>query len=76
MSKSVNKHDVNSISNVLKMTKIDPCLPARHLRSLLESCLPSSLFIDHDFLSHFRKRYQLYHAKNSDVTLLTTTDAM
>ena len=76
MSKSGNKYDVNSLSNVLKMTKIDPCLPARHLRSLLETCLPSSISIDHDFLSNFRKRCQLYHAKNCNVSLLTTADAM
>ena len=32
--------DLKSISNVLRMKKVDPCLPEKHLRALLEDCLP------------------------------------
>mgnify|MGYP001326897952 CR=1 FL=1 len=35
MSKSSGKFDLKTLSNVLKVTKIDPFLPAKHLRSLL-----------------------------------------
>ena len=75
MSKSTIKFDLNSLSNVLRMTKIDPCLPARHLRSLLENCLPNNYLIDAQFLDNFRKRCQLYHATHSVVTHLQQTDA-
>ena len=49
MSKSKDKYDIKSLSNVLRMTKIDPCLPARHLRSLLQTCLPDTVHLDSDF---------------------------
>ena len=55
MSKSSGKFDLNTLSNVLRVTKIDPFLPAKHLRSLLETCIPSSIYIDSKFLSNFRR---------------------
>ena len=76
MSKSVTKFDLSSLSSVLRMTKIDPCLPARHLRSLLETCLPSSIYIDAKFLYNFRRRCQLYHTRDSNVRVLNTNEAL
>ena len=75
MSKIPNKYDLKSLSSVLKMTKIDPCLPARHLRSLLETCLPDTIHLDSEFLKCFRKRCQLYHATHSEVLALNNSDA-
>ena len=76
MSKSVTKFDLCSFSNVLRMTKIDPYLPARLLRSLLENCLPNYFLIDAKFLDNFRQRCQLYHATHSVVSTLERSDAV
>ena len=44
--------------------KIDPHLPARHMRSLLNGCVPKHIVLDADYLRNFRRRCQLYHAAN------------
>ena len=76
ISKSVTKFDLCSFPNALRITKIDSCLPARHLRSLLKNCLPNYFLIDAKFLDNFRQRCQLYHATHSVVSTLETSDAV
>ncbi len=76
MSKSPAKIDLTSLTNILKMTKIDPCLPARHLRSLLEGCVDRFVDINADFFKNFRRRCQLYHATHADVSNLNNSDAI
>ena len=71
MSKSSIKFDLKSLNNVVHMMKIDPHLSARHLRSILVGCVPPETDISSDYISSFRKRYQIYHAKNPDAHLLT-----
>ena len=65
------KFDLKSLSNVVHMIKIDPHLSARHLRSILVGCVPPETDISSDYISSFRKRCQIYHAKNPDAYLLT-----
>ena len=55
--------------------KIDPHLPARHLRSLLVGCLPPETDISCHYISNFRKRCQLYHASHPDALELSCEHA-
>ena len=71
MSRSSIKFDLKSLNNVVHMMKIDPHLSARHLRSILVGCVPPETDISSDYISSFRKRCQIYHAKNPDAHLLT-----
>ena len=41
------------------------------MRSILVGCVPPETDISTDYISNFRKRCQLYHAKNPDAHLLS-----
>jgi hypothetical protein len=46
--------------------KLDPHLPAIHLRPLLASCLPVDTNLSSDFIKKIRRRCQLYLASNDN----------
>ena len=75
-SKSQNKFEYKVIQSVVNVMKIDPHLPARHLRSLLVGCLSSDTDISAHFLCNFRKRCQLYHASHPNALELSRDDAL
>ena len=69
------------LTGVVNMMKIDPHLPCRHIRSLLNGCVPKHVVLDAVYIRNFRRRCQLYHAanpnsislNNDNATLLTST---
>ena len=75
LSKSQSKFDYKALNSVVNVMKIDPHLPARHLRSLLVGCLPPETDISSDYISNFRKRCQLYHASHPDALELACEHA-
>ena len=56
--------------------KIDPHLPAKHLRSLLVGSLSPDTDISAHFLCNFRKRCQLYHATHPNELAISLDDAL
>ena len=70
-----NKVDYEALNSVANVMKIDPHLPARHLRSLLVGCVPHETNISTAYLSNFRRRCQLYHSSHSDALELYFEDA-
>ena len=75
ISKSPNKIDLNALKVVIECMKVDPHLPALHLRPLLRACIPLNTDISTAYLSRFRRRCQLYLASEKDVSLADTTVA-
>ena len=66
------------LNGVVNMMKIDPHLPCRHIRSLLNGCVPKHIILDAVYIRNFRRRCQLYHAasvsiNNDNAILLTST---
>ena len=68
--------DYKAIQSVVNVMKIDPHLPARHLRSLLVGCLPPETDLTSDYLSNFRRRCQLYPASHPDALELSYEDVL
>ena len=66
ISTSTKKIDLNALNTALKCLRLDPHLPAIHLRPLLGSCLPLDTCLSKDFIKNFRRRCQLHVASCED----------
>ena len=75
MSKCSRKLDIKTLNGVVNMMKIDPHLPPRHMRSLLNGCVPKHIVLDAAHLRNFRRRCQLYHAANPDSLTINNNNA-
>ena len=64
MSKCPMKLDLKMLNGVVNMMKIDPHLPLRHMRSLLNGCVPKNIVLGATYLRNFHRRCQLYYAAN------------
>ena len=63
------------LNGVVNMMKIDPHLPSRHMRSLLNGCVPKHIVFDAKYLLNFRRRCQLYHAANPNSISINNNNA-
>ena len=75
MSKCSKKFDIKTLNGVVNKMKIDPHLPPRHMRSLLNGCVPKHIVMDAVYLRNFRRRCQLYHAANPNSISINCNNA-
>ena len=54
MSKCSRKFDIKILNGVVNMMKIDPHLPPKRMRSLLNGCVPKHIVLDAAYLRNFR----------------------
>ena len=70
------KVNLDVMTTAVTMLKENPSLPARQLRPLLKSALPTVMVLDSKYLNNFRLRVANYHAKHLNSTVVTMEDGI
>ena len=70
------KVNLDVMNTTVSMLKENPRLPARLLRPLLKSALPTVTGLDSKYLNNFRIRVANYHAKHCDQRHVTMEDSL